>query len=199
MDLVQVFKATCQTGSVNKISVAMAGSGGAVALGLVLMALGTQAVLEDVAQGSSTISAATPPLEIEFAVGYDDDDGDGDGGERMGVFAVQVLDAPEGSEVSATVLDPLGAEVASVSRIAEEPGGSVEGRFDAEVEGTYSLVIRNAGQDGVLTFGAIGPLPDASSKALAFIPFYVLLAGIMGMAGLGIYWATNIRRRRSLN
>ncbi|MDE0090408.1 MAG: hypothetical protein OXP12_03520 [Thaumarchaeota archaeon] len=193
----QVFKATCQTGSVNKISVAMAGSGGAVALGLVLMALGTQAVLEDVVQGSSTISAATPPLEIEFAVGYDGDEGDG--GERMGVFAVQVLDAPEGSEVSATVLDPLGAEVASVSRIAEEPGGSVEGRFGAEVEGTYSLVIRNAGQDGVLTFGAIGPLPDASSKALAFIPFYVLLAGIMGMAGLGIYWATNIRRRRSLS
>ena len=168
MGLVQVFKSTCQTGSVNKISVAMAGSGGAVALGLVLMALGTQAVLEDVVQGSSTISAATPPLEIEFVVGYDDDDGD-DGGERMGVFAVQVLDAPEGSEVSATVLDPLGAEVASVSRIAEEPGGSVEGRFGAEVE------------------------------ALAFIPFYMLLAGIMGMAGLGIYWATNIRRRRNLS
>lgn len=187
----QVFKATRQTGSVNKISIAMAGSGGAVALGLVLMALGTQAVLEDVVQGSSTISAATPPLEIEFVVMHDDD-----GGDWTGVFAVQVLDAPEGSEVSATVLDPLGAEVASVSRIAEEPGGSVEGRFDAGTEGTYSLIIRNAGQDGVLTFGAIGPLPDTSSKALAFIPFYVLLAGIMGMAGLGVYWAASIRRRR---
>ena len=192
MGPVQVFKATRRTGSVNKISIAMAGSGGAVALGLVLMALGTQAVLEDVVQGSSTISAATPPLEIEFVVGYDDSDEE----DRTGVFAVQVLDAPEGSEVSATVLDPLGAEVASVSRIAEEPGSSVEGKFGAGLEGTYSLVIRNAGQDGVLTFGAIGPLPDASSKALAFIPFYVLLAGIMGMAGLGVYWAANIRRRR---
>lgn len=176
----------------NKISIAMAGSGGAVALGLVLMALGTQAVLEDVVQGSSTISAATPPLEIEFVAVYDDSDD----GERTGVFAVQVLDAPEGSEVSAAVLDPLGAEVASASRIADEPGGSVEGRFDAGVEGTYSLVIRNAGQDGALTFGAIGPLPDSSSKALAFIPFYLLLAGIMGMAGLGVYWAASIRRRR---
>lgn len=191
MGPVQVFKATCQTGSVNKISIAMAGSGGAVALGLVLMALGTQAVLEDVVQGSGTISAATPPLEIEFAVAYDDDEVD-----RTGVFAVQVLDAPEGSEVSATVLDPLGAEIASASRIAEEPGGSVEGKFDAETEGAYSLVIHNEGQDGALTFGAIGPLPDASSKALAFIPFYVLLAGIMGMAGLGVYWAASIRKRK---
>ena len=195
MGPVQVFKATCQTGSVNKISVAMAGSGGAVALGLVLMALGTQAVLEDVVQGSGTISAATPPLEIEFVVGYDNDDNNNKE-DQTGVFAVQVLDAPEGSEVSATVLDPLGAEIASVSRIAEEPGGSVEGRFDAETEGTYSLVIRNAGQDGALTFGAIGPLPDVSSKALAFIPFYLLLAGIMGMAGLGVYWAASIRRRK---
>lgn len=194
MGPVQVFKATRRTGNVNKISIAMAGSGGAVALGLLLMALGTQAVLEDVVQSSSTISAATPPLEIEFVVGYDDSDGEE--GDRTGVFAVQVLDAPEGSEVSATVLDPLGAEVASASRISEEPGGSVEGKFGAGMEGTYSLVIRNAGQDGVLTFGAIGPLPDASSKALAFIPFYVLLAGIMGMAGLGVYWAANVRRRR---
>lgn len=175
----------------NKMSIALAGSGGAVALGLVLMAVGTQAVLDDVAQGSGLISAGSP-LEVEVVLDPDTD--------PVGVFAVQLLDAAgdDGArydQISASVIDPFGSEVAS----APMTGHVLEARFDTGTEGLYTLTVRSEAASEITAFGAIGPLPDAGSKALAFIPFYMLLAGIMGMAGLAVYWfagARAARRRR---
>ncbi len=168
----------------NRMAVTLAGSGCAVAVGLILMAIGTQAVLEDVIQGSGTVGAGEY-LEVEVAMDPD--------AEATGVFAVQVLETVEGSEITARVLDPLGSVVA-FEDVKED---SIEGRFDVTDEGAHRLIVENEGEGKPLAFGAIGPLPDASARALAFIPFYILLAGVMGMAGLAIYWAASIRRKTS--
>lgn len=175
----------------NKMSMALAGSGGAVALGLVLMAAGTQAVLDDVVQGSGLISAGSP-LEVEVVLDPDTD--------PVGVFAVQLLDAAgDGGDgmvrydqISASVIDPFGSEVAS----APMTGQVLEARFDTGAGGLYTLTVRSEAAAEITAFGAIGPLPDAGSKALAFIPFYMLLAGIMGMAGLAVYWLAGARAAR---
>ncbi len=164
--------------------IALASCGGAIALGLVLMVLGTQAVLDDVVQASDTISTSKD-LKIDVVM---DPIGDN---VPVGVFAVQVLDTVN-TDVTVHVLDPFGTTIAS----AEITEGNVEGRFDVDVEGTYTLIIQNNQYDVVTVFGAIGPLPDIGSKALAFIPFYMLLAGIMGMAGLGIYGIVSMKKMR---
>lgn len=164
--------------------IALASCGGAIALGLVLMALGTQAVLEEVVQASETIGEGTI-LKIDVEMNSDE--------EPVGVFAVQILETTEQLGVSAKVLDPFGSIIAT----ADVPKDSVEGRFDVDVDGVYSLIVENdANEKKILTFGAIGPLPDVSSKALAFIPFYLLLSGIMGMAGLGVYGVASMRKMR---
>lgn len=167
-----------------KVTIALASCGGAIALGLVLMALGTQAVLDDVVQASDTINIDND-LRIDVVM-----DPIGDNA-PVGVFAVQVLDTID-ADITAHVLDPFGTTIAS-AKITEN---SVEGQFDVDVEGTYSLFIKNDQYDGIMVFGAIGPLPDIGSKALAFIPFYMLLAGIMGMAGLGIYGIVSMKKMR---
>lgn len=148
------------------------------------MALGTQAVLEDVVQASGNIGDGAV-LSIDVEMSSDE--------EPVGVFAIQILDTTEDSSISARVLDPFGGTIATVTDITQD---SVEGRFNVDVDGAYTLVVENNQNVQVLAFGAIGPVPDVSSKALAFIPFYLLLAGIMGMAGLGVYWVASVRRMR---
>ena len=173
----------------NKMAAAIACCGAAVALGLVLMSLGTQAVLENVAQGSGTIDDATPLI---VSVVMDDNDETG-----KGVFAVQMLDDAEDSEISARVLDPFGSEIASARLTADDDSSSMERRFSVDAAGTYVLEIYNdAGPPGVLVFGAIGPVPDDWARGLAFVPFYVLLAGIIGMGGIAAYWTINMKNRR---
>ena len=157
------------------------GSGAAIAIGLVLMVLGTQAVLEDVEQGTGMLSAGSP-LVVEVVMEPEET--------PVGVFVAQVMGADGDSGISATVIGPLGSELARAPVDTE----SVEGRFDVEISGAYRIVVESPVREELRAFAAIGPLPDVHSKALAFIPFYVLIAGIMGMGGLGVYWAVTLRR-----
>ena len=165
-----------------KMMATLMGSGGAIAIGLVLMVAGTQAVLDGITQGSGTIGAGAT-LEAEAVMIYDT--------EPVGIFAVQVPDAPRDGAAHVRILDPLGSVIFS----GDVTEGSIEGRFDVTVDGAYTLIVDSMDDSQLIAFGAIGPLPDTWSRALAFIPFYVLLSGIMGMAGLGVYWVTGMRRR----
>lgn len=181
----------------NKVTIALASCGGAIALGMILMSVGTQAVLEDVAQGYGEVSS-NQPLEImvdmdsgEYSTTTTTKEGEN------GVFAVQMQqqDTDQKVQVTATVLDPFGSTIASIEVESE----SVEERFDVDADGTYTLVIQNDAASPINTFGAIGPVPDPGSRALAFVPFYMLLAGIMGMAGIAMYWVASMRRRAKNN
>lgn len=164
-----------------KSIITLISSGAAIAIGLVLMAVGTQAVLEDVAQGTGMLSSQTP-LEIEVPIDAAD--------VQTGVFVVQVVDVGEGDGITASVSDPLGSELVNIPIDAD----SVEERFAVTVNGTYRLLVESSGTGEWRAYAAIGSMPDAGSKALAFIPFYVLVAGIVGMAGLGVYWVATLRK-----
>ena len=60
--------------------------------------------------------------------------------------------------------------------------------------GKYELIIQSSIQEEIRVFGVIGPEPDAGAKSLGFISLYILVVGLIGMAGIGVY---AIKNRRS--
>ena len=85
--------------------------------------------------------------------------------------------------VSAKVLDPFDNEIAS--KIVNEE--TIEEEFDIVDAGDYKLIIQTNSNEDVHVFGAIGPLPDAGKKSLSFVSTYVLIIGMVGLVGSGIY------------
>ena len=100
----------------------------------------------------------------------------------MGVFAVQVMEFKDNT-VSAKILDPFDNEIAS-KNVDEE---TIEEEFDIDDTGSYKLIIQTHSNEDIQVFGAIGPLPDAGKKSLSFISAYILIIGMIGLAGSGIY------------
>lgn len=164
-----------------KSIITLISSGAAIALGLVLMVVGTQAVLEGVMQETGILNYESP-LEIKIDIDTTD--------VQTGVFAVQIIDAGEDSDIVASVIDPLGSEIVKTSVDTD----SIEEKFTVTVDGTYILLVESSDVEERRAYAAIGAMPDAGSKALAFIPFYVLVAGIVGMAGLGVYWVATLKK-----
>lgn len=109
----------------------------------------------------------------------------------IGVFAVQTMEIKD-NIVSARVLDPFDSEIIS-QMINEE---NVEKEFDVVETGTYKLIIESTSEQEIQMFAAIGPLPDAGKKSLGFISVYVLVIGMIGLVGSGIYAVKN--RKRSI-
>jgi hypothetical protein len=73
---------------------------------------------------------------------------------------------------------------------------TIEEEFDVLETGTYKLIIESISNEETHVFGAIGPLPDAGKKTLAFISVYVLVIGMAGLVGVGAYTIKN--RKRSI-
>ena len=159
-----------------KAGLAIVVSGALIVIGLVLLVAGSQAVLEGVSQGGGKVSAGQ---ELEVT-GYFEEQ------VRTGVFAVQIMEFRENT-FSARVLDPFGVEVAS-ERIDRE---SFERDFDVFEAGEYMLVVQSSSPEEAQVFGAVGPLPDAGKKSLGAIAIYVLVVGMLGLAGIGIFSIRN--------
>ena len=155
-------------------------TGALIVIGLILLVLGNQIILEGVSQGNGKVSSSQP-LTIS---------GDFERGETLvGVFAVQVMEFKDNT-FSAKVLDPFDIEIISQT-INEE---TIEKEFDISETGSYKLIIESSTNEGTQVFGAIGPLPDAGKKSLGFISVYVLIIGMVGLVAVGIYGIKNKRR-----
>ena len=152
-------------------------SGALVVIGLILMVLGNQIILEGVSQGNGIVS-----LEQTLIISADFDSQN----TSTGVFAVQIMEFKDNT-FSAKVLDSFDSEVISLS-INEE---TVEKEFDVLETGTYKLIIGNTSNDEVQVFAAIGPLPDAGKKSLGFISVYILIIGMIGLVVGAIYGIKN--------
>ncbi len=107
-----------------------------------------------------------------------------------GIFAVQIIEFQENT-FSTKILDPFDIEIIS-QEINEE---TIEEEFEVLETGTYKLIIQSNSNEETLVFGAIGPLPDSGKKILGFIPVYVIVAGMLGLAIVGIL---GIKNRRSV-
>ena len=157
-------------------------SGALIAIGLILLVLGNQIILEGVSQGNGKISSSQ---SLTISADFDLQE------TTVGVFAVQIIDFNDNT-FSAKVLDPSDIEIVS-QKVSEE---AIEKEFDVLESGNYKLIIESNNNEEILVFGAIGPLPDASKKSLGLISVYILVIGMIGLIGSGINGIKN--RKRSI-
>ena len=157
-------------------------SGALIVIGLIMLVIGNQIILEGVSQGSGTVSLSQT---LTISVDFDKQE------TSKGVFAVQVMEFKDNT-FSARVLDSFDIEVFS-QEINEE---TIEEEFDILETGSYKLIIESTSNEETHVFGAIGPLPDGGKKTLGFISVYILVIGMVGLVGVGIYAVKN--RKRSI-
>ena len=161
-------------------SALVVGSGAVIIIGLFLLVLGNQAILEGIIQDNGMVSS-----EQAFSISNNFDSQT----TPIGVFAVQITEFRENT-FSAKILDPLDIEITS-HQINDE---TIEEEFKVIDSGTYKLIIQSNSNEETLVFGAIGPLPDSGKQILGFIPVYVIVAGMLGLAIVGILGIKNRRR-----
>ena len=155
-------------------------TGALIVIGLILLVVGNQIILEGVSQGNGKVSSSQT---LTILGNFDTQE------TSVGVFAIQVIEFKENT-FSARVLDPFDIEI--ISQIINEE--TIEKEFDVSETGTYKLIIESTSYEETQVFGAIGPLPDAGKKSLSFISVYVLVIGMAGLIGMGIYGIKNKKR-----
>ena len=148
-----------------------------IVVGLILLVLGNQIILEGVSQGNQKVSSSQT---LTISVDFDSQE------TPIGVFAVQIMEFKDNT-FSAKVLDPFDSEIISQT-INEE---TIEKDFDVLDTGTYKLIIESTSSEETIVFAAIGPLPDAGKKSLGFISVYILVIGMVGLVVVGIYGVKN--------
>jgi len=155
-----------------KLGLIVVASGALIGIGLVLLALGNQVILEDVNQGDGKISVNQ---DVAISTNFDSEK------TETGIFAVQVMNA-EKNTISAKVLDPLDIEIMS-QKVNEE---TIEKEFDVFESGIYKLIIQSNSEEEIHVFGAIGPLPDEGKKSISVISIFIIIIGMIGLFGAGI-------------
>jgi hypothetical protein len=165
---------------VRKSGTLIVGSGILIIAGLFTLVLGNQAILEGIVQDNGMIrSKQTLTISKDFDSQIT----------PIGIFAVQIMEFEENT-FYAKILNPFDIEIIS-QEISEE---TVEEEFDVVDSGTYKLIIQSNNNEETQVFGAIGPIPDSGKKALGFIPVYVIVAGMVGLAVVGIIGIKNRKR-----
>ena len=168
--------------------------GGLVAAGLALSFYGSSIITGGLEQAAGPVGG--PDGAAVSVAAYLEPPGAGDrggaeGGAEGGVFVVQVMDPDAGAGVRAAVAGPSGAELAGV-RI---DGDSREGYFDIGEAGEYELRVYGSGPGSTEVVAVIGALPGTELIAVGYTGFYLIVAGLIGMAAVGVI-AVRARARR---
>ena len=156
-----------------KSGIMIVGSAALIVIGLMLLVLGNQIILEGVSQGNEKVSSSH---SLRISVDFDSQE------TPIGVFAVQIMEFKDNT-FSAKVLDPFDSEIISQT-INEE---TIEKEFDVLETGTYKLIIESTSNEEPMIFAAIGPLPDANKQLLGSISIIILVIGMIGLVVVGIY------------
>jgi hypothetical protein len=165
---------------VQKSGIAVIASGGIIIIGLFLLVLGNQSILEGIIQDDGKVS-----FEQTLTISNNFDSQT----TSTGIFAIQITEFQE-NVFSVKVLDPFDTEIIS----QEINGESIEDEFEVLETGTYELIIQSNSNEETQVFGAIGPLPDSGKKIFGIIPVYVIVVGMIGLAGVGILGIKNRKR-----
>ena len=155
-----------------KIGLMVVVSGTLIVIGLILLALGNQVILDEINQGNGIVS-----INQDMIISTDIDSQE----TSIGIFAIQVMNIEE-NILSVKILDPLDIEISSAD-IYEE---TTEKTFNILKTGEYKLVIQSTSNEEIQVFGAIGPLPDENKKSLSYISVVVLIIGMIVLIGLTI-------------
>jgi len=155
-------------------------SGALIGIGLILSVVGEQIILEGFSQENGKISVGQTLI---ISGNFDAQE------TPIGIFAVQVMELKDNA-FSVRVLDPFDIEIIS----QEVNQKSIEEKFDVFETGTYKLIMESTSNEETQVFGAIGPLPDTVKKSLRPISMSILVIGMIGLVGLGIYTVKNRKR-----
>lgn len=150
-----------------------------IGVGIILSFYGNYVLFEELVQGNGEVyDGQDLVIEVELDSSKT----------KSGIFAIQILDFKEGM-VTASIVDPSNITIESES-INQEV---FEGLFEITSSGNYKLLIENKGEKANV-FGVIGPEPDEGKRALSNISMYILVAGLIGMAGVAVYIFINRRK-----
>jgi len=153
--------------------------GSIVSVGIILSFYGNQVIFEDLIKGDGQVKLGE---DLTILVELDNVK------TKIGIFAIQIINFKEG--ITAKVLDPLDREIES-EIINQEV---FEGKFNITRSGIYKLIIENTDEKEIKIFAVIGPEPDAGKKTLGFISLYILVIGLIGIVGVGIYAIKNRKK-----
>ncbi len=110
---------------------------------------------------------------------------------ESGVYVVQTTNFQENS-IHVKIFDPIGSQI--ISKTVESE--SFEDRFEILSSGEYQIIIENTGSEDTAIFLAIGHLPDTSKLSVGITGFYILIVGMIGIAGLIILSIKNRRKNK---
>ena len=156
--------------------------GALIAAGIILSFYGSQLTTQNIIVKEENIlpdSAVQVSIELDPSVG------------ETGVFAVVVIENFVEGTISVSVFDPLGSQI--ISKIAEKE--STEERFEITSGGKYILEIKNSGLEESKVFVGLGYMPDAATVSIGIIGFYLLIFGLIGIVGIGVYSIRNRQKK----
>ncbi len=165
-----------------KSGIMLGSSAALIAIGMLLLVLGNQIILEGISQGDRKVSSSQ---SLTVSADFDSQE------TPVGIFAVQIMEF-KGNTFSVQVLDPFESEIIFQTINAE----TIEKEFDVLETGTYKLIIKSTSNEEPIVFAAIGPFPDANKQLLGSISIIILVIGMIGLVVVGIYGIKN--RGRSI-
>ena len=152
---------------------------GFIAVGIILSFYGSQVVTEGLLKDEKSV---LPGENLEIIAELDPEKN------AVGVYVIQNMNFKE-DMVSAKVYDPLDTQLVSETI----PKDSFEGRFDITSKGNYKLIIENSGEEAYI-IGVIGHVPEAGQFSIGLSGFYILIMGLIGIVGVGIYAVKNRKK-----
>ncbi len=158
--------------------------GALIAAGIILSFYGAQLTTQDIIVTEESIA---PGSAVEVSVELDPK------ASETGVFAV-LIEKFEEDSISVSVYDPFDSEI--ISKIAEKE--STEERFEITSDGTYKLEIENSGLEESQIVAGLGYMPDAATLSIGVTGFYLLIVGLIGIVGIGVYSIRN-RKKHTLS
>ena len=156
--------------------------GALIAAGIILSFYGSQLTTQNIIVKEENILADSA---VEVSIALDPSVGE------TGVFAVVVLENFEDGTISVSVFDPLGSQI--ISKIAEKE--STEERFEVTSGGTYKLEIKNSGIKESKVVVGLGYMPDAVTQLIGIIGSSLLIVGLIGIVGIGVYSIRNRQKK----
>jgi len=156
--------------------------GALIAAGIILSFYGSQLTTQNIIVKEENL---LPDSAVEVSVELDPSVGE------TGVFAVLLENFEEGT-ISVSVFDPLGSQI--ISKIAEKE--SIEERFEITSGGKYKLEIQNSGLEESKVIVGLGYMPDAATLSIGIIAFILLIVGLIGIVGIGIYSIRNRQKNK---
>jgi len=110
---------------------------------------------------------------------------------ETGVYGI-LLTKFEENTISVSVFDPLGAQILSKTIDKE----SIEERFKIGSSGSYKIVIENSGLEETKIVAGVGYMPDSNTLSVGIAGFYILVVGLIGIVGIGVYTIRNRRKEK---